>query len=51
MFQSASFCYQDLMDRYQKKNFYNILGRLPNVEQLYLVDNGLQYLDSYSFPR
>lgn len=48
---SASFCYQDLSDSYQKKNFYNIIGRLQNVEQLYLVDNGLQYLNSYSFPR
>ncbi|XP_076086593.1 uncharacterized protein LOC143057221 [Mytilus galloprovincialis] len=48
---SASFCYQDLSDAYQRKHFQNILGRLRNVEQLYLVDNGMQYLHSYSFPK
>lgn len=48
---SASFCYQELNENYQKKNFYNILGKLKNVEQLYLVDNGIQYLNGYKFPR
>ncbi|XP_022343535.2 uncharacterized protein LOC111136738 [Crassostrea virginica] len=48
---SASFCYQELDNNYQRSNFRSILGRLRSVEQLYLTDNGLQDLSSFSFPR
>ncbi|OWF37178.1 uncharacterized protein LOC110440536 [Mizuhopecten yessoensis] len=48
---SASLCYQELHHQYQKDNFYRILGNLKNVEQLYLVDNSITTLASYSFPK
>lgn len=48
---SASFCYQELSNKYQRSTFYNILGRLRVVEQLHLTHNELQDLSSFSFPR
>lgn len=48
---SASFCYQELSNKYQRSTFYNILGRLRAVEHLHLTHNELQDLSSYSFPR
>lgn len=47
----ASFCYQELSNKYQRSTFYNILGRLRVVEHLHLTHNELQDLSSYSFPR
>ncbi|XP_061166523.1 uncharacterized protein LOC133175431 [Saccostrea echinata] len=48
---SVSLCYQELQDSYQRSSFNAILGRLQNVEHLYLTDNTIQSLKWKSFPK
>ncbi|KAK3103958.1 hypothetical protein FSP39_023250 [Pinctada imbricata] len=47
----ASLSYQELYHKYQRTNFYNILGRLHSVEHLFITHNEINDLSSFSFPR
>ncbi|XP_046381243.1 uncharacterized protein LOC124152362 [Haliotis rufescens] len=47
----ASITYQELQDKYQKKNMERILGRLKQVVHLNLMHNAITSLSHHSFPQ